>query len=201
MPPTHAHDNRILLPDPAGPSTDATYHFWSDEHNLFYRDDRYLNSTVFWGRGNGWAMGALVSALQHSPPNDPHRAVYQDLFEKHAASLKAIQSSDGCWGASLLNSSGYPPPETTGSSSFAYGIAYGINSGILSSADYLPVVESAWSCLNGIALQPSGLFGYCQPVGGSPEHNVSPNSTSDFCVGLFTLAATEVAKLAEHSTL
>ena len=39
-----------------GPSA-TTYHFWSDEHNLFYRDDHYLNSTIFWGRGNGWAMG------------------------------------------------------------------------------------------------------------------------------------------------
>lgn len=91
---------------------------------------------------------------------------------------------------------GYPPPETTGSSSFAYGIAYGINVGLLDRSTYLPVVEAAWNCLSGTALQKSGLFGYCQPVGGSPEHNVSPNSTSDFCVGLFTLAVTEVAKLA-----
>ena len=179
-----------------GPVDGKTYHFWSDEHNLFYRDDRFLNSTTFWGRGNGWAMGALVAALQHIPASSPHRAVYQGIFEKQAASLKAIQTSDGCWGASLLNETGYPPPETTGSSAFAYGIAYGINEGILSKADYLPVVENAWGCLAGTALQKSGLFGYCQPVGGSPEHNVSPNSTSDFCVGLFALATSEVAKLA-----
>lgn len=175
--------------------TNATYHFWSDEHQLFYRDDTFLGSTVFWARGNGWAMGALVAALEHSPPNDPHRAVYLDLFVKQAASLKAIQTSDGCWGPSLLNETGYPPPETTGTSSFVYGLAYGVNQGILPRADYLPVVERAWGCLDGIALQNSGLFGYCQPVGGSPEHNVSPNSTSDFCVGLFLLAVSELAKL------
>ena len=45
------------------------------------------------------------------------------------------------------------------------------------------------------ALQPSGLFGYCQPVGGSPAHNIDPDSTSDFCVGLFILAATQVAQV------
>ena len=77
----------------------------------------------------------------------------------------------------------------------SYGIAYGVNSGLLSKEEYLPVIESAWTCLSGKALQPSGLFGYCQPVGGSPEHNVSPESTSDFCVGLFTLATSQVAKL------
>ena len=44
-------------------------------------------------------------------------------LEKQAAKLKSIQSPDGCWRASLLNVSGYPDPETTGSSSFTYGIA------------------------------------------------------------------------------
>jgi hypothetical protein len=37
--------------------------------------------------------------------------------------------------------------------------------------------------------------GYCQPVGGSPGPT-SPTNTSDFCVGLFLLAASEVLKLA-----
>ena len=36
------------------------------------------------------------------------------------------------------------------------------------------------------------LFGYCQPVGGSPEHNIDPESTSDFCVGQFLLGAVQV---------
>eukprot|EP00037_Helgoeca_nana_P036943 m.13706 g.13706 ORF g.13706 m.13706 type:complete len:395 (-) comp8213_c0_seq1:247-1431(-) len=179
-----------------GPTPGETYRLWSEEHSLFFRDDRYLNSTVFWSRGNGWAMGALVTALQHSPPTDPHRGVYRELFQKQAAALKAIQAADGCWGGSLLNQTGYPAPETTGTSGFAYGIAYGINAGILPSEDYLSVVERAWSCLDTIALQPSGLFGYCQPVGASPDHNISPNSTSDFCVGLFALAVSQVAQLA-----
>ena len=42
------------------------------------------------------------------------------------------------------------------------------------------------------ALQESGLFGYCQPVGGSPQNNVNASSTSDFCVGQFLLAAAQV---------
>lgn len=100
--------------------TNNTYHFWSDQYNLFYRDDRFLNSTTFWGRGNGWAMGALVAALEYSPATDPHRAVYTKIFQSQAAALKRLQTSDGCWGASLLNETGYPPPETTGSSSFTY---------------------------------------------------------------------------------
>ena len=50
--------------------------------------------------------------------------------------------------------------------------------------------------MSGTALSDRGLYGYCQPVGGSPEHNINPTSTSDFCVGQFLLAATQVYKLA-----
>eukprot|EP00041_Stephanoeca_diplocostata_P023072 m.560978 g.560978 ORF g.560978 m.560978 type:complete len:349 (+) comp22212_c2_seq36:575-1621(+) len=178
-----------------GPVPDKTYAFWSDEYHLFYRDDRFLKSTTFWGRGNGWAMGALVAALQNSPASDPHTDVYKSMFKAQAAELKSIQGDDGVWRSSLLNVSGYPTPETTGSSLFTFGLAYGINSGILSRDDYLPVVTKAWNFLSGTALQPSGLFGYCQPVGGSPEHNINASTTSDFCVGQFALAATQVAQL------
>eukprot|EP00041_Stephanoeca_diplocostata_P023076 m.560675 g.560675 ORF g.560675 m.560675 type:complete len:269 (+) comp22212_c2_seq5:75-881(+) len=62
-----------------GPVPDKTYAFWSDEYHLFYRDDRFLKSTTFWGRGNGWAMGALVAALQNSPASDPHTDVLYRL--------------------------------------------------------------------------------------------------------------------------
>ena len=116
---------------PPAPGVKATYHFWSDQYNLFYRDDRFLNTTTFWGRGNGWAIGALVAALEYTPAADPHRAVYAGLLSKQAAKLKSLQSPDGCWRSSLLNATGYPSPETTGSASFTYGIAYGINAGIL----------------------------------------------------------------------
>ena len=56
-------------------------------------------------------------------------------------------------------------------------------------------MNSGWECLSGKALHESGQFGYCQPTGASPQSNISPNSTSDFCVGLFMLATTEVYKL------
>ncbi len=52
-----------------------------------------------------------------------------------------------------------------------------------------------FAALSGI--QPDGLFGYCQPVGGSPENNINNRTTSDFCVGQFLLAASYVGRLAQ----
>ena len=88
-----------------------------------------------------------------------------------------------------------PGRQPTGSSGFVYALAYGVNSGLLDRATFAPVAQRGWACLSRKALQPDGLFGYCQPVGGSPEHNINATSTSDFCVGLFLLAATEAANL------
>ena len=76
-------------------------------------------------------------------------------------------------------------------------MAYGINAGLLDRPTYLPVVEKAFGFMYTTALQPSGLYGFCQPVGGSPEHNINAASTSDFCVGQFLLACSQVAKLAQ----
>ena len=61
----------------------------------------------------------------------------------------------------------------------------------------MPVVERGWAFMSGTALQSDGLYGYCQPVGGSPEHNINANSTSDFCVGQFLMAASQVAKVSQ----
>lgn len=112
-----------------------------------------------------------------------------------AVSLKAVQSPMGMWHSSLADAAAYPNPETTGSSSFTFGIAYGVNTGILDRATYTPVVAAAWQGLSSVALQPGGLLGWCQPPGGSPGDETA-QSTSDFCVGLFLLAASEVYTLA-----
>ena len=175
-----------------------SFRMWNDSVKLFYRDDRFLGTNIFWGRGNGWAITALARSLELLPAKpsfDADRKEYSSKLAAMASTLKGIQSKDGCWRASLLNASAYPQPETTGSANFVFGIAYGINSGILPKAEFLPVVEKAWGCLANIALAADGLFGYCQPVGGSPA-STSATQTSDFCVGQFLLAATQVAKLA-----
>lgn len=182
----------MLLP----PDGKKTFGFWNSSTHLFYRDDRFLGTSIYWGRGNGWAMGALVAAIKYGHA-DSHRADYIKIFKLQAAKLASIQGPDGAWRASLLNATGYPTPEMTGTSSFCYGIAFGINAGILDKATYAPVVAKAWKFMSGTALQKSGLYGYCQPVGGSPEHNINPTSTSDFCVGQFLLGTVQVSKLAQ----
>ena len=77
---------------------------------------------------------------------------------------------------------------------FAFGLAKGVNAGYFSRDKFLPVVLKAWKGLSTIALHDSGLVGYCQPVGGGPN-NATSTDTSDFCVGQFLLAGSEMARL------
>jgi len=171
-------------------------HFWNITEQLWYRDARYLKTDVFWGRGNGWAIGSLVDTIRLANTKQPSYAIYVQNFKELATKLKGLQGSDGCWRSSLLDPINYPTPEVTGTSLITYGLAFGINSNIIDKTEFMNSVEMGWNCISKFALQPSGLLGYCEPIGYEPQHGITPTSTSDFCVGQFLLASTEVAVLA-----
>jgi unsaturated rhamnogalacturonyl hydrolase len=174
--------------------------------HLYYRDTSYLypakntpnGKKVFWSRGNGWALGALVRILRELPATDPGRAEYVTTFQQMSAALKAVQRSDGFWNMSLDDPSHYPGPETSGTALFVYGMAWGINNGLLDETIYKPVVAKAWNAMVTTAMHPSGQLGYVQGVGKEPvpPSKVTYNSAADFGVGVFLLAGSEVMKLA-----
>ncbi|MNL58201.1 Glycosyl Hydrolase Family 88 [compost metagenome] len=58
----------------------------------------------------------------------------------------------------------------------------------------MPVATKSWNYLTTFALQADGTIGYIQPIGEKaiPGQVVDKNSTSDFGVGAFLLAAAEV---------
>ena len=89
-----------------------------------------------------------------------------------------------------------PGPETSGTAFFTYGLLWGMNNGFLDKATYQPVVEKAWKYLTTVALQPDGRVGYVQPIGEKaiPGQVVDANSTANFGVGAFLLAACEMVR-------
>jgi unsaturated rhamnogalacturonyl hydrolase len=162
--------------------------------HLWWRDSTYVGTGTYWSRGNGWVFAALAKVLTVLPASDPHYATYVQIFQNMAAELASVQRSDGFWNASLTNPSDFGGPETSGTALFTYGMAWGINNGILSSATYLPVVQRAWSGMVTKAVQPSGFLGYVQAVGSGPAPS-SASTTADFGVGAFLLAGRQVALL------
>ena len=135
--------------------------------HLYYRDTSYIypdkqtpnGKKVFWSRGNGWALGALARILRELPATDPARAEYVTTFKQMSAALKAVQRSDGFWNMSLYDPDHYPGPETSGTALFVYGMAWGINNGLLSKTTYKPVVAKAWNAMVTTAVHPDGNSG------------------------------------------
>jgi rhamnogalacturonyl hydrolase YesR len=172
---------------------------------LWFRDRNYVaphatpnGKKIFWARGNGWVFAAHVRVLSILPLDDPHRTEYCATFTGMAAALKKVQRNDGFWDVSLADSAHYPGPETSATALFTYGLAWGINNGLLDSAAYYQVVVNAWNGLVTTAVRSDGFLGYVQGAGVQPASSqpVTAQSTADFGVGAFLLAGSEVCKLA-----
>ncbi|MBN1413970.1 MAG: glycoside hydrolase family 88 protein [Bacteroidales bacterium] len=154
----------------------------------------------YWSRGNGWVFAALVRVLDAIPLNAPHRKEYLRTFKEMADALKKVQREDGCWNASLHDPGNYGGKESTGTSLFVYGMAWGINNGILDRKEYLTAVAKGWNALSGECLHDNGFIGYTQGTGkqpsdGQPVTYDSMPDFEDYGLGCFLLAGSEVYKI------
>jgi unsaturated rhamnogalacturonyl hydrolase len=174
---------------------------YNQENHLYFRDSRYFTQKqtngkpIFWSRGNGWVMGALVNVLRIMPADYPSRPKYVAQFREMAAQIAAMQSPDGLWRSGLLDPDAYDLPEVSGSAFFTFGIAYGINEKILDRKTYLPVIERSWK---GILahVYADGRLGSIQPIDGQPG-KFKPSASYVYGVGGFLLAGSELHRLAE----
>jgi rhamnogalacturonyl hydrolase YesR len=107
-----------------------------------------------------------------------------------AAKLLTLQGSRGYWPVSLLVPQ--DTPETSGTGFFVYGLAWGINHGLLPAAEYRPALERGWQALTA-AVAPDGKLGWVQRVGAAPDQ-VSQEDTQLYGVGAFLLAASEISR-------
>lgn len=175
----------------------ATDLLFDKEVGLYYRDSRFFDrrgadgEKLFWSRGNGWVYGGLVNILRAMPNDDPRRAYYVDLFRKMSDRLVQIQADNGMWRASLLASS-QTPPETSGTGFFVYGLAWGLNEGLLDGPQYSDAVNKGWSALVS-NVDAEGRLGYVQQVGDRPE-GVQPDDRQFYGVGAFLLAAGQILR-------
>jgi unsaturated rhamnogalacturonyl hydrolase len=182
---------------------------YDSEEKIYYRDAKYVypkhktasGSKDFWARGNGWVFAGLAKVLKDIPAEDPHRIEYIDKFKAMAAALKKVQQPEGYWTRSLYDPTQSPGYETSGTAFFTYGMLWGINNGYLAGKEFLPVIDRSWKYLTTIAMQPDGRIGYVQPIGerAIPGQVVDKQSTANFGVGAFLLAACEMYRLVEKS--
>ena len=179
----------------------ATYDLlWDEKEHFFYRDTSFFDqredngAKIFWSRGNGWVFGGLALMIPDLPQDWAGRQFYVDLYQEMAEALGKSQRPDGTWSMGLLGSlESYSSKETTGTSFFAFGLAWGINNGLLDRAIYEPIVLEAWQALEA-CVTPEGMLGFVQPVGAAPGETIA-NKTEVYAIGAFLAAGAEVYKL------
>lgn len=128
------------------------------------------------------------------PSDYPDRPRYEALFRDMAAALIAVQGEDGLWRSSLLDADEFPIPESSGTGFFTFGLAWGVNSGLLEDGKYLAAARNGWRGLVW-AQQPDGRVGWVQQIGYDPR-SVTADDSMEYGTGAFLLAGSEMLRLA-----
>ena len=97
------------------------------------------------------------------------------------------------WRPNLDDPYDYNLKESSGTSFFTYGIAWGINNGILSREEFLSVVKNSWAALVSIVSK-EGKVKWGQLPAGAP-YKVKEDDSVEYVTGMFLLAASEMYKL------
>lgn len=188
--------------DYAAKETRAVIEYLQDpETGLLFRDSRYFTARtghgkkVFWSRGNGWVFAGLARFIEALPPDHPDRPLFVTTFRTMAARLLELQRPDGYWPTSLMDPTLVPNPETSGTAFFGFGLAWGLNNGIIEGPRYVAARNRAWDAMRS-AVSPDGKLGWVQQVGKDPQKTDSETSQL-YGVGGMLLFSSEMLGLEE----
>ena len=178
---------------------------FNEADGLWWRDADFVppykepnGEDCYWSRGNGWAYAALVRVLEDLPEGHKYRKLYLDDFKAMSEALIACQREDGFWNVSLHDPTNFGGKESTGTIFFVYGLAWGLNNGILGD-NYVEPAFRAWKAVSTEAIRPNGSLAFLQGTGkepkdGQPVTYDSQPDFEDYGIGAFLLGASEVYK-------
>ena len=179
---------------------------FNQKEGLWWRDKDYVppykekdGQNCYWSRGNGWVYAALVRSMEVlSLKSKAYKQLKKDFLLMSAALLKC-QHEDGFWHASLVSDADYPGPEMTGTALFLYGMAWGIQKGLLKEPAYRRACDQAWTALES-CIHSDGFLGWNQGTGKDPSAGQPVTFTKvpdfeDYGTGCYLLGLTEYYKL------
>jgi unsaturated rhamnogalacturonyl hydrolase len=193
------------------------YHYTKHKHgdnglynpadHLWWRDKDFdppykepNGEDCYWSRGNGWVLAALARTMEMLPKSDSHYDEYLQDFKDMCAALIKVQRPDGFWNASLHDPNNFGGMETSGTSLFIYGFAWGVNKGILDKETYMPIIAKAWKAMVKNSVHKDGMLGFVQSTGKEPKDGQPVTfdkipDFEDYGLGCFLLAGSEISKL------
>ncbi|MGR3812010.1 glycoside hydrolase family 88/105 protein [Jiulongibacter sp. NS-SX5] len=180
---------------------------YNTQEKLWWRDKDFVppyktpgGENCYWSRGNGWVVLALARVMEILPKTDPHYSEYENTFKEMMYALLPLQREDGFWNVSLTDPTHFGGPELSGTALFAYGMAWGINHGLLPEKTFKKPMKKAWKAMSTTCIHDDGMLGYVQSTGkepkdGQPLSFAKPANFEDYGLGCFLLAGVEILKL------
>jgi len=185
---------------------------YNTKDSLWWRDKAFVapyaepnGQDCYWARGNGWVVAALVRVMDIMPKTTVGYNEYQKTYLEMMKALPRLQRPDGFWNVSLHDATHFAGKETSGTSLFIYGMAWGVRHGLLDKKLYLPVIARAWNAMDKESVHPDGMLGFVQGTGKEPKdgqpvgYDKIPDF-EDYGLGCFLLAGSEIYKLAPSAT-
>lgn len=198
------------------PKTGLLYHAWDESRSEPWANKGTGTSHIFWARGMGWTMMALVDTLPYYPKNDPGRATLLGILNRTAAAVARYQDGQtGLW-YQVMDRPHAPGNyfESSAACMFTYALQKGVRLGYLPE-HYSANAERAWRGILSHFVRTGSdgsvtIFGTVKSIGlggtpyrdGSYHYYVSAPVVANDAkgVGAFLLAASEM-ELAPQATL
>jgi unsaturated rhamnogalacturonyl hydrolase len=190
------------------PKTGLLYHAWDESRKQPWADKTTGASQIFWARGMGWYMMALVDSLSYYPKDDPGRATLLAILNRTAAAIVRYQDKEtGLW-YQVLDKPGEKGNyfESSAACMFTYALEKGVRLGYLPNR-YAGNAARAWQGILGHFVQAESdgsvtITGTVKGIGlgGTPYRDGSYSyyvnapviSNDPKGVGAFLLASTEM---------
>jgi rhamnogalacturonyl hydrolase YesR len=118
-----------------------------------------------WGRGNGFAALGVVELLTVLPENHPARASLIEIYRRHMAAVRLLQSPDGTWREVLDEPGAYR--EESATAMLLTAMARGIRLGWIGH-DYDATVDRAWLGLLAHVKGDGTVIDVCTGTGSGP---------------------------------
>lgn len=122
---------------------------WDEEVNLFHSDNASADkkgNTSFSSLKNSGVFAGLALLISELPEEWEKSVFYKKLFKKMAQTVKETQQKDGTWPKDLKGDAN-ENSLTSATSFFTFGIAWGINIGLLDKTEFEPVLLKAWNSI------------------------------------------------------
>ena len=156
-----ARVDRTLAPARRHPLRDfALAEFWATTdflydpaEKLYFRDSRFFERRddqgrkLFWSRGNGWVFAGIANMLDALPKDDPDRPRLESAVPRDGGEAAGAAEARRLLATFVVGPEN-SPPETSGTGFYVYGLAWGVNHGLLDAPGIRPPIDKGWAALD-----------------------------------------------------